>query len=67
MCVQGVEKVVFIGNYLCGNKMSMQMLAFAMEYWSKGNTTVRALFLEHLGYFGALGSMLFYLDPNVDS
>jgi len=62
--VQGVEKVVFVGNYLCGNKMSMQMLAFAMEFWSQGNTTVRALFLEHEGYFGALGSMLFYLDPH---
>ena len=62
---QGVEKVVFVGNYLCGNKMSMQMLAYAMEYWSQGNTTVRALFLEHEGYFGALGSMLFYLDPAV--
>ena len=59
-----MEKVLFVGNYLCGNKMSMQMLAFAMEYWSRGNTTVRALFLEHEGYFGALGSMLF-LDPNV--
>lgn len=58
---------MFVGNYLCGNKMSMQMLAFAMEYWSKaqGDTTVRALFLEHEGYLGALGSMLFYLDPNV--
>ena len=65
--IQDVEKVVFVGNYLCGNKMSMQMLAFAMEFWSKGNTTVRALFLEHEGYFGALGSMLFYLDPIPDA
>lgn len=68
VCVrlQGVEKVIFVGNYLCGNKMSMQMLAYAMEYWSQGNTTVHALFLEHEGYCGALGSMLFHLDPDTD-
>lgn len=53
---------MFVGNYLCGNKMSMQMLAFAMEYWSQGNTTVRALFLEHEGYSGALGSLLLNLS-----
>ena len=53
---QGVEKVVFVGNYLCNNELSMRLLAFAMEYWSQGS--IRALFLEHEGYFGALGSML---------
>jgi len=59
-----VEKVLFVGNYLCGNKLSMEMLAYAMEYWSRGNTTVRALFLQHEGYLGALGSMLFHLEHN---
>ena len=63
LSVQGIERVVFVGNYLCGNIMSMQMLAYAMEYWSQG--TMRALFLEHEGYFGALGSMLMQLDPNI--
>jgi len=43
--------------------MSVQMLAYAMEFWSQ--ETIRALFLEHEGYFGALGSMLFRLDPDV--
>ena len=57
-----MERVIFVGNYLCGNKMSMQMLAYAMDYWS--TNTVKALFLEHEGYFGALGSMLFHLDPD---
>lgn len=51
-----------MGNYLCGNHMSMQMLSYAMEYWSQG--TMRALFLEHEGYFGAVGSVLMELDPN---
>ena len=52
-----------MGNYLCGNELSMRMLAYAMEYWSQGAT--RALFLKHQGYFGALGSMLYELDPDV--
>ena len=60
--LQNVERVIFVGNYLCGNKMSMQMLAYAMDYWSRN--TIKALFLEHEGYFGALGSMLFHLDPD---
>ena len=41
----------------------MQMLASAMEFWSEG--TIKALFLQHEGYFGALGCMLPQLDPNV--
>lgn len=60
--IQNVERVIFVGNYLCGNKMSMQMLAYAMDYWSRN--TIKALFLEHEGYFGALGSLLFHLDPD---
>ena len=36
------------------------MLAYAMEYWSEGS--IKALFLKHEGYFGALGSMLLKLD-----
>ena len=59
---QGVERVVFVGNYLCGNAMSMQMLAYAMEYWSQGQ--VKALFLRHEGYFGALGCLLNRMDSD---
>lgn len=38
------------------------MLAYAMDYWSQGS--IKALFLEHEGYFGALGSMLLKLDED---
>lgn len=34
----------------------MKLLAYAMEFWSNG--TLKALFLEHEGYFGALGCLL---------
>ena len=57
-CKQKVERVVFVGNYLRNNQMSMQMLAYSMEYWSGGS--IRALFMEHEGYFGALGTLLMH-------
>lgn len=62
MCasIVGVDRVVFVGNYLCNNELSTRMLAYAMEYWSQGS--IKALFLKHEGYFGALGSMLLKLD-----
>ncbi len=53
---QGVDQVVFVGNYLCNNELSTRMLAYAMDYWSQGE--IKALFLKHEGYFGALGGML---------
>ncbi|CAD6222120.1 GSCOCG00012998001-RA-CDS, partial [Cotesia congregata] len=37
--------VVFAGNFLRVNPISMKLLAYAMDYWSKG--TLKALFLEH--------------------
>ena len=43
--VQHIERVVFVGNFLRVNKISMKLLAYAMDFWSKG--TLRALFLEH--------------------
>jgi len=43
--LQRIERVVFIGNFLRVNTISMKMLAYAMNYWSEG--TMQALFLEH--------------------
>lgn len=34
----------------------MKLLAYAMDYWSHGQ--LKALFLEHEGYFGAMGCLL---------
>ncbi|ELT92065.1 hypothetical protein CAPTEDRAFT_164688 [Capitella teleta] len=58
MCAvnEGIERVVFVGNFLRVNLISMQLLAYAMDYWSHG--TMKALFLEHEGYFGATGCLL---------
>lgn len=49
-------QVVFVGNFLRVNSYAMKLLAYAMDYWSKG--TLKALFLQHEGYFGAVGCLL---------
>jgi type II pantothenate kinase len=49
-------RIYFVGNFLRGNKISQRRLSFAIDYWSKGE--MEALFLEHEGYFGALGAFL---------
>lgn len=51
-----ISRVVFIGNFLRVNQLSMQLLAYALDYWSKGE--IKALFLEHEGYFGAVGCLI---------
>ncbi|XP_063231766.1 pantothenate kinase 3 isoform X2 [Bacillus rossius redtenbacheri] len=64
MCAlnENIEKVVFVGNFLRVNPISMKLLAHAMDYWSKG--TMKALFLEHEGYFGAVGCLLGEFDSH---
>jgi type II pantothenate kinase len=49
-------RIFFVGNFLRHNKISQRRLAYAINYWSKGE--MEALFLEHEGYLGALGAFL---------
>ncbi|XP_070962375.1 pantothenate kinase 1a isoform X1 [Oncorhynchus clarkii lewisi] len=58
MCAvnEKIERVVFVGNFLRINTVSTKLLAYAMDFWSKGQ--LKALFLEHEGYFGAVGALL---------
>ena len=53
---EGIERVVFVGNFLRINSISMKLLASAMDYWSDG--AMKALFCKHEGYFGAVGCLL---------
>jgi len=53
---EGIERVVFVGNFLRINEISMRLLAQAMHFWSQGAT--KALFCRHEGYFGAIGCLL---------
>jgi type II pantothenate kinase len=50
------SQIYFVGNFLRENKSSQRRLSYAINYWSKGK--MEALFLEHEGYFGALGAFL---------
>lgn len=45
LSLQKIERVVFVGNFLRINTVSTKLLAYAMDFWSKGQ--LRALFLEH--------------------
>lgn len=66
MCAvtEKIERVVFVGNFLRVNTISMKLLANAMEFWSNG--AMKALFLEHEGYFGAMGCLMEYIRMGSD-
>ena len=49
-------RIYFVGSFLRHNMISQRRLSYAIDYWSKGE--MEALFLEHEGYFGALGAFL---------
>ena len=59
-----VTRVIFAGNFLRQNDLSMAMISYAIHYWSQG--VMRALFLKHEGYFGSVGVMLLPDDPEAD-
>mmetsp|Transcript_11782 Transcript_11782/g.22047 ORF Transcript_11782/g.22047 Transcript_11782/m.22047 type:complete len:781 (+) Transcript_11782:107-2449(+) len=52
------KNIYFVGNFLRHNIISQQRLSYAINYWSRGK--MEALFLEHEGYFGALGAFLLH-------
>jgi len=54
--LHSTHRIYFVGNFLRHNNISMQRLAYSIDFWSKGE--MEALFLEHEGYFGALGAFL---------
>ena len=55
--VHGIQKIFFVGSFLSRkNTISSQLLAYAINFWSKGNMS--AQFFRHEGYFGSIGSFL---------
>lgn len=54
-----LDRIVFVGNFLRVNEISMNLLAHAMDFWSNGQ--LKALFLQHEGYFGAVGCLFEYM------
>ena len=67
MCAinEKIDKVLFVGNFLRINQISMRLLSYAMDYWSNGQ--MKALFLEHEGYFGSVGCLLKLVEAQEES
>ena len=56
----GIKRIIYSGNFFYHNQVAMHLLSMSMRYWSAGS--VKALFLEHEGYCGAVGALLSTLD-----
>lgn len=61
--LHNTPRIYFVGSFLRHNMISQRRLSYAIDYWSKGE--MEALFLEHEGYFGALGAFL--MTQNIGS
>lgn len=55
-CLYHTKRIFFVGNFLRHNKISARTLAYAINFWSKGDMEAR--FCKHEGYLGALGAFL---------
>ncbi|SPQ95542.1 Pantothenate kinase [Plasmodiophora brassicae] len=58
-----LTRLLFVGNFLRKNPLSMGSISFSIDYWSRG--VARALFLRHEGYFGSTGAFFIADDDPV--
>ncbi|EPS36778.1 hypothetical protein H072_9597 [Dactylellina haptotyla CBS 200.50] len=49
-------RIYFGGSFIRGHRQTMNTLAYAIKFWSKGQA--QAYFLRHEGYLGAVGAFL---------
>ncbi|KAF3182450.1 hypothetical protein TWF225_006373 [Orbilia oligospora] len=49
-------RIYFGGSFIRGHRQTMNTLAYAIKFWSKGEK--QAYFLRHEGYLGAVGAFL---------
>ncbi|CAB4486120.1 fumble-domain-containing protein [Rhizophagus irregularis] len=54
----GLKRIYFGGCFIRGHPITMNTLSYAINFWSQG--TMKALFLRHEGYLGAVGAFLQY-------
>lgn len=52
----GITRIYFSGFYISGHPITMNTLSYAVSFWSKGK--IKANFLRHEGYLGAIGAFL---------
>ena len=55
-CRHDARQIYFGGNFLRNNAIASRQLAYAIDYWSKGQ--MQGAFFHHEGYLGALGAYL---------
>ena len=58
--IHGVSSIYFTGGFTHDNPYVWSKLSYAINFWSKGE--MRARFLEHDGYLGALGALVHQQD-----
>ncbi|KAL8697355.1 MAG: hypothetical protein Q9224_002363 [Gallowayella concinna] len=51
-----LEHIYFGGSFIRGHRQTIQTLAYAINFWSKGEK--KAYFLRHEGYLGSVGAFL---------
>jgi len=56
--LQGVDTLIFAGGFVQKNKELWKACSKAVEFWS--NKKMKAVFLQHDGYMGALGTFLMH-------
>lgn len=59
----GVKRVIFAGGFLQQNPYVWSKLTYGIKFWSRG--AMQALFLQHDGYLGAIGTFVGeYREPS---
>jgi len=54
-----VKTVLFAGNFIRNHEATMECISYALDYFSTNDgESIRAVFLKHDGYIGALGCLL---------
>ena len=52
----GLKRIFFGGYFIRNHSYTMNTISFAVDFWSKGE--MKAMFLRHEGFLGALGAFL---------
>mmetsp|Transcript_16470 Transcript_16470/g.22857 ORF Transcript_16470/g.22857 Transcript_16470/m.22857 type:complete len:421 (-) Transcript_16470:1918-3180(-) len=63
--IYGVKHIFFSGGFLTENPYVWARLSYGVDFWSKGE--MKALFLSHNTYLGALGALLAHALPDLHS
>jgi len=53
---QGLKRVFFGGYFIRSHTFTMDIISFAIDFWSKGE--MQALFMRHEGFLGAIGAFM---------